>query len=226
MCAFIINTTINKMTSEIIEKAFKESKEGLSVYADIILPSNVSEHQKPLPVLVWWHGGGLLQGTRKGTAPHLQKAPEQHNIIVVSADYRLAPQVRLPEILSDVGDLLRWIDSDEFAKLTKNKADQKKVFVSGSSAGGWLALLAASGLGFKECGLNLPPKPFGCIAIYPISDLLDPFWNTKQRPVTYFPRIIDGEKELGQALDPKSEVVTFSALDAPRSVFYHYMIQE
>lgn len=214
------------MTSRIIEEAFKTSEEGISVYADIIIPSTASESQSALPVLVWWHGGGLLQGTRKGTAPHLQKAPEQHNLIVVSADYRLAPQVRMPAILSDVTDLLKWIDSEQFAKLTNNKADQKKVFVSGSSAGGWLALLAASGLGFKECGLKSPPKPFGCIPIYPISDLTNSFWNTKQHPVSYFPRIIDGEKELGKDLDPNSAVLTNSALDSSRSVFYHYMIQE
>lgn len=214
------------MSSQTIECAFKVTKDKQEVYADVIIPSTASTSQKPLPVLVWWHGGGLLQGTRKGTAPHLQRAPEKHNVIVVSADYRLAPQVRMPEILSDAGDVLRWIQSEEFLKITNNKADQNKVFVSGSSAGGWLALLTASGLGYQECGLQAPPKPFGCIAIYPISDLKDSFWNTKQHPVTYFPRIIDGEKELGENLDPNSAILTSSALDAPRSVFYHYMIQE
>lgn len=214
------------MSSQTHEVVFKTTKDKQSVKADVIIPSTASTSQKPLPVLVWWHGGGLLQGTRKGTAPHLQNAPEKHNVIVVSADYRLAPQVRMPEILSDAGDVLSWIQSKEFATLTNDKADQSKVFVSGSSAGGWLALLTASGLGFKECGLTPPPKPAGCIAIYPISDLKDSFWNTKQHPVTYFPRVIDGEKELGENLDPKSAVLTSSALDSPRSVFYHYMIQE
>jgi acetyl esterase/lipase len=214
------------MSTQILELPFKVTKDKQTIFADVHIPSSASTSKQPLPVLVWWHGGGLLQGTRKGTAPHLQNAPEKHNIIVVSADYRLAPQVRMPEILSDAGDVLEWIQSKEFSEKTNNKADQNKVFVSGSSAGGWLAFLTASGLGYKECGLKPPPKPFGCIAIYPISDLKDSFWNTKQHPVTYFPRVIDGEKELGENLDPKSNILTSSALDAPRSVFYHYMIQE
>lgn len=213
------------MSAHLTECPFKTTAEGLTLYADVLLPADLTK-SSPRPVLVWWHGGGLLQGTRKGTAPHLQKAPEEHNLIVVSADYRLAPQVRMPEILSDVADVLRWIQSDEFTHVTKGCADTSQVFVSGSSAGGWLALLAGSGLGFDACKVASPPRPAGVVAIYPISDLQDPFWNTKQRPVSYFPRIIDGPAELKENLDPKSEVLAFSALDAPRSVFYHYMIQE
>lgn len=208
-----------------IEKVFKTTADGIDVYADILLPPNANSQRK-CPVLVWWHGGGLLQGTRKGTAPHLQRAPEDHDLIVVSADYRLAPQVRLPDILADVADLLRWIQDPAFDDATAGCADASRVFVSGSSAGGWLALLAGSGLGFEACNVASPPRPTGIVALYPISDLLDPFWNTKQHPVSYFPRLIDGPKELGQNLSPASKVLTYSALDDPRSVFYHYMIQE
>ena len=43
------------------------------------------------------------------------------------------------------------------------------IVVSGSSAGGWLALLAGTGIGFEACGLGLPPKVAGIAAIYPIT---------------------------------------------------------
>lgn len=163
-----------------------------------------------------------------GMAPHLVNAAERHNLCVVSADYRLAPQARMPAILSDVGDAIRWIHTPAFLlEAARGCADPQRLFVSGSSAGGWLALLAGYGLGFAACGLQSPPKPRGVLAIYPISDLLDPFWNTKQHPVSYMQgRIIDGPRELGPFLDPTQPTAAYSALDSPRSSFYHYMIQE
>lgn len=146
---------------------------------------------------------------------------------VVSADYRLAPQTRLPSIISDVADVVRWIHSSHFREITNNISDPKRVFLSGSSAGGWLALLAGSGLGFKACNIEQPPTPLAILAIYPITDILDRFWNTKQHPVSYLHgRLIDGNKELGQYLDPTGPAVTFSNDNSDRSQFYHYMIQE
>jgi acetyl esterase/lipase len=65
------------------------------------------------------------------------------------------------------------------------------------------------------------------VPIYPITDITAPFWTTKQHPVSYMNgRIIDGPKELGAYLDPSAKEVAFSALDSPRNIFYHYMIQE
>jgi acetyl esterase/lipase len=48
-----------------IERVFK-TVYGLPISLDIYLPDTASA-DKPVPVLIWWHGGGLLQGTRKGT---------------------------------------------------------------------------------------------------------------------------------------------------------------
>ncbi|KAJ7924932.1 Alpha/Beta hydrolase protein [Mycena leptocephala] len=162
-----------------------------------------------VPVLVWWHGGGLLQGTRKGTSPHHLSAPAKHNICVVSADYRLAPQTRLPGILSDCKAAMDFVRSPAFANATGNRVDASKMILSGSSAGGWLSFLAGMGIGYAACGLEPPAPVSGIAVLYPISDLNDPFWTTKQHPVSYMPR-----------------VVAFSTLDSKRAVFYHYMVQE
>ncbi|PWN88860.1 alpha/beta-hydrolase [Acaromyces ingoldii] len=214
------------MAPQLLECTLKQA-DGLDIKADVLLPPGATK-ESPAPVLLWWHGGGLLQGTRKGTAPHLVEAPEKHGLCVVSADYRLAPQARLPKILSDVGDAVAWLQTAAFREATQGRADASRVFVSGSSAGGWLALLAGSGLGFAACGLPPPqPRPQGVIGLYPISDLDDSFWTTKQHPVTYMKgRIIDGPSELGAYLDANAPVAASSALDSPRSLFYHYMIQE
>jgi len=200
------------------------SVDGLDIYLDVFVPEGATETSKA-PVVVWWHGGGLLQGTRKGTAPHHLSAPAKHNVCIVSPDYRLAPQTRLPGILADCKAALDFIRSPAFALATGNRVDASKIVTSGSSAGGWLSFLAGTGIGYAACGLDSPAPVSGITALYPISDLNDPFWTTKQHPVSYFPRVIPDE-EVATFVDPTTEKLSFSALDSKRSVFYHYMVQE
>lgn len=113
--------------------------------------------------------------------PHLLSASTKHNLCIISADYRLAPQTRLPGILADLASLLAFVRSSAFERATGGCADASKLVVSGGSAGGWLALLAGTGVGFAACGVEVPGKPLAICAIYPISDLEDPFWHTVQR---------------------------------------------
>lgn len=99
--------------------------------------------------------------------------------------------------------------------------------LSGSSSGGWLSLLCASGIGFEASGIPKLPAVLGNAAIYPITDLEDPFWTTPQRPVSYFPRIILKD-EVQPFIDPTDagSRVAFAPLESQRSMFYHYMLQE
>ena len=91
--------------------------------------------------------------------------------------------------------------------------------------GGWLALLTGMGIGFEACGLKTPAPPTSIAAMYPITDLNDPFWHTKQHPVSYWPRVIPAE-EMTEHLDPKAPVLFESALDSKRAQCYPYMLQE
>lgn len=112
--------------------------------------------------------------------PHLKAAPEKHDLCIVSADYRLAPQTRLPGIMADIKACIEYLRSPAFASETGDAVDQRKIVVSGGSAGGWLALLLGSGVGFEACGLTPPAHPLGVCAIYPITDITDSFWTTPQ----------------------------------------------
>jgi len=198
--------------------------DGLDMYLEYIVPEKATPENKA-PIYLWFHGGGLLQGTRYGHPHHWASAPEKHGLCVVSPDYRLAPQARLPSILEDCANVMTYLRSEEFDRATGGKVDQSRICISGGSAGGWLALLTGMGIGFEASGLKAPAPPTSIAAIYPISDLNDPFWHTKQHPVSYMPRIIK-EEELTEYLDANKPVSAFSMLDSPRSMFYHYMIQE
>lgn len=118
-----------------------------------------------------------------------------------------------------------FVRSPAFALATGNRVDASKMILSGSSAGGWLCLLAGTGIGYAACGLEAPAPVSGIAALYPISDLADPFWTTKQRPVSYMPRVVPDD-EVAPFIDPAAEKVAFTTLDSKRAVFYHYMVQE
>ncbi|KAJ3720305.1 Alpha/Beta hydrolase protein [Lentinula raphanica] len=211
--------------SEPIEILYKHA-DGIDIYMDVYL-SPSSSQENPAPILFWWHGGGLLQGTRKGVSPHHLRAPTNHRVTLVSADYRLAPQFRLPIILSDCADAVNFLHTEDFRKATQGRADPSRVILSGSSAGGWLSFLCGYRIGFDKIRIPKPPIVQGIVPIYPITDLEDPFWTTPQRPVKYMDRVIARE-EVQPFLnpdDPTSRIAS-STLDSPRAIFYSYMVQE
>jgi acetyl esterase/lipase len=146
---------------------------GLEISFDLYLPTNA----QTVPILLWFHGGGLLQGHREKVAPHMLESVQKHGHALISADYRLAPQVGVQDIFSDVEDCVTFIrQSDGLAAHLKDTGDESAVdatrlAVSGSSAGGYLALLA---------GLHVEPKPKVILPIYPITDPLGIFFTTSQ----------------------------------------------
>lgn len=146
---------------------------GLEVSFDLYLPPNA----KAVPTLLWFHGGGLLQGHREKVAPHMLASISRYNHALISADYRLAPQVGVQDIFADINDCIAFIRSpDGLAANLKGTVDPgvldtTRLAVSGSSAGGYLALLA---------GLYVEPKPQVILPIYPITDPLGTFFTTSQ----------------------------------------------
>lgn len=156
--------------------------------------------------------------------PHMKEACNKHNLCIISPDYRLCPQIKLPSVLQDVALALVFIQT-KLAPLLDGVIDPTRLGISGGSAGGWLALLGGTGLGFKESGVTVPKTlPKVIAAIYPITDLNDPFWTTPQRPVSYMNGRIIKREELAEFLDEKSPVSSSSGPSSARFSFYHYMV--
>ena len=55
---------------------------NLNIELDLYLPTSPNN----APVLLWFHGGGLLQGQRKSVAPHMLRGVERYGYVLVSAD--------------------------------------------------------------------------------------------------------------------------------------------
>lgn len=94
---------------------------------------------EPLPVIVFVHGGGFCLGgpwSEEGMSARLAIGA---NALIVSVDYRLAPEHPYPAANDDVYAALRWVSvqTDEFG------TDPRRMAIAGDSAGATLALDAA-----------------------------------------------------------------------------------
>jgi acetyl esterase len=89
----------------------------------------------PLPVLVFFHGGGFVLGNLDEFEPICTFLAAGASCIVVSVDYRLAPEHPFPSALDDAWAALRWVAQHAPAF----GGDPARLAVAGDSAGGNLA---------------------------------------------------------------------------------------
>jgi acetyl esterase/lipase len=94
---------------------------------------------RPSGALVWIHGGGLVMGTPEAGDELCGRFAAELGIVVVSVDYRLAPEHPFPAGLDDCYAALSWVH----ARAEDLGVDTAKVVVGGDSAGGGLAACLA-----------------------------------------------------------------------------------
>lgn len=87
------------------------------------------------PILYYIHGGGFFGGSPDVVEESIKMLVEKTSIVVVSVDYRLAPENPYPTGHQDCYDVLKWINQNAESFGGNNK----QVFVAGDSAGGNLA---------------------------------------------------------------------------------------
>lgn len=109
--------------------------DGVRLLADLYLPEGAP---RPLPVLLWLHGGGWRYGDRR-LAPDLSRYFAQAGFAMLAIEYRLSTQALFPAQIQDVMSALRWTR----AGAAQHGLDPERVGLIGSSAGGHLAALAA-----------------------------------------------------------------------------------
>ncbi|HMJ75977.1 MAG TPA: alpha/beta hydrolase [Iamia sp.] len=93
----------------------------------------------PAPVLVWYHGGGWVIGDVETSDPTARKLCQRAGVVVVSVDYRLAPEHPAPAATDDAWAALTWVAEH----IGDHGGDPTLMAVGGDSAGGNLAALMA-----------------------------------------------------------------------------------
>jgi len=111
---------------------------GSPIPIRIYTPHEAKAGEK-LPVLLWFHGGGFVIGSIDTHDSVCRMLANQADCIVVSADYRLAPECKFPAAVEDCEAALKWValHAVEFG------ADPQAIGVGGDSAGANLATVVA-----------------------------------------------------------------------------------
>lgn len=86
------------------------------------------------PLFIFFHGGGL-EGCNKGDGKiHYFLDLMNSGISVATADYRMYPNAKFPDFLSDAAECVKWcIDN----------VPHSQIFIGGSSAGGYITMMLA-----------------------------------------------------------------------------------
>jgi len=116
----------------------------------------------PLPIFLFIHGGGFVIGSIESRDPQCRLICRDTPCIVVSVDYRLAPENLYPAAPDDCWAALEWIHENA-ASLG---GDSSRIAVGGESAGGNLA--AGLALRTRKAG---GPELCAQILVYPITDM-------------------------------------------------------
>ncbi|CAN6551578.1 unnamed protein product [Malus baccata var. baccata] len=140
-----------------------------SISARLYLPlqnQNYQPPKNPIPVLVYFHGGGFCFESAFSSDHHrfLNRLVSQAQVLAVSVEYRLAPENPIPMCYQDCWDALEWVSSHKPHKESDaSKADKEpwlvqygtfdKLYIGGDSAGGNIVHNVAMKAGFESlCG--------------------------------------------------------------------------
>lgn len=121
------------------------------------------------PVVISIHGGALIFGHRGWIDETMKKLLLDDGYAIVSIDYRLAPETKLPDIIEDIEDAYAWV-------LKKGPelfhVDTRRIAVIGSSAGGYLTLTA---------GYRCNPRPAVLVSFFGYGDLIGDWYSTPSK---------------------------------------------
>lgn len=161
------------------------------------------------PAILYIHGGALIMGSR-GWLNHVQLQKYlDAGYTIISIDYRLAPQAKLDQILTDLEDAYRWVRVDGPNLF---RIDPNRIAVVGHSAGEYLTLMA---------GFRLAPRPAALVSFYGYGDIAGKWYS---RPDPFYNRQPIVTKEA--AYEAAGSRMTSEDEDGKREPFYLYTRQQ
>jgi acetyl esterase len=135
------------------------------------------ESQGALPVVVFFHGGGWVVGSIASHDAMCRRLCRQSGCIVLSVEYRLAPEHKYPAAVDDAFAATKWVAKHAL----EIGGDPARIAVAGDSAGGNMAaavcLLARDRKG---------PIIAAQVLIYPITDYMPDFESYRRNGRGYF----------------------------------------
>ena len=116
----------------------------------------------PLPVVVYFHGGGLVSGSIEMCSAVCARLAQELQAIVVAPSYRLAPEAPFPAATDDSYAAVCWTANN----IERFGGDPERIVVMGESAGGMLATVCA-----QRARDEQGPELAAQILLYPATDV-------------------------------------------------------
>src|SRR6476659_8388760 len=133
-----------------------------SIPARLYTPKRLRKTGGLAPCLVFFHGGGWVIGDLDSHDVVCRKLADHGELIVISVDYRLAPEHKFPAAVEDAITATEWVASNA----GQLGVDASRLTVGGDSAGGNLAAVVA--ISARD---GNGPAIAGQVLIYPATDL-------------------------------------------------------
>lgn len=117
---------------------------GSDISARLFIPK-ISDPTRTLPFLVYYHGGAFCIGSPFSPmySPYAASLAQEANVVVLSVQYRRAPEDPLPTAYEDAWEALKWATAHSGGNgpeaWMNQYADFQRVFVGGDSAGATLS---------------------------------------------------------------------------------------
>ncbi|WP_405547231.1 alpha/beta hydrolase [Streptomyces phaeochromogenes] len=124
------------------------AKDGVPIPLSVFSPAN-ADRISGAPCVYWMHGGGMVMGDRFSQIDIPLEWLDEFGAVVVSVDYRLAPEATGTALVDDCYQGLLWV-AEHAAELG---IDPARIVVAGASAGGGLA----AGVTLLARDLGAPP---------------------------------------------------------------------
>ena len=148
----------------------KENLEAVGKVEDRMIPGAdgeipvrvyTPEGAGPFPILVYFHGGGWVIGNLDAYDPTCRALTNAARCVVVSVEYRLAPEYKFPAAPEDCYAALQWVG----ANAASINGDPARIAIGGDSAGGNLTAVVAQ-MSRDRGGVS----PVYQLLVYPVTD--------------------------------------------------------
>lgn len=177
--------------------------EGKPLRLDLYVP----KASRPVPVVVWFHGGGWRYGDKRYRL--LVRDLTREGFAVASVQYRLSGEASWPAQREDGQAALGWLRRHG----ASHGIDASRLGLAGDSAGGHLA----AWIGLQE----KTPRVRAVLALYPPTDLAALARWHGDRPGNLLDRLLDGTAEENPDRYQAASPVTHAGPDAPPFLFLH-----
>lgn len=189
---------------------------------DVLLPKD-AQPERPLPVVVFIHGGGWRGGDKRGGLARLAPLVASGQYAGVSVGYRLTDEASWPAQIYDCKAAIRWVR----AHAAKYGFDPRRIGVMGTSAGGHLVAMLGTSGGVKELEGDLGPhrdvdSRVQCVVdIFGPADLLTMGSNTTAAPNSPVALLIGGSLQEKEEVARQASPITYVSGDDPPFLIIH-----